>query len=184
MLKRVLIVMATLVVAIFYAFYSDNALKSNLGRGVVSLSKLPDVTFVDINETSFQIDKQKDSDKKLHYVHFWATWCAPCEVEFPKLVKFIQELKDKPINFYLVAVNDQKEKVMKKMARYSNLPQNVFLIFDNKNVHLEKYGTARIPETFVFNNRYSLEKKYTGPQTWEHPEMLKQAKNLLNKLQY
>ena len=40
-------------------------------------------------------------------VNFWATWCGPCRVEFPELVKLDREYRAKGLDFVLVSVDDK-----------------------------------------------------------------------------
>lgn len=42
---------------------------------------------------------------KAVFVNFWATWCDPCREEFPDLVKFAQENKEK-LDFITVSMDD------------------------------------------------------------------------------
>ena len=43
---------------------------------------------------------------KKNFVHFWATWCAPCEKELPDLLKFALN-ENKTITFLFISVNDE-----------------------------------------------------------------------------
>ena len=47
----------------------------------------------------------KDNKKPL-LINFWATWCGPCRVEFPELVKIDADYRAKGLNFALVSVDD------------------------------------------------------------------------------
>src|SRR5690349_16284080 len=39
-------------------------------------------------------------------INFWATWCGPCRVEFPELVKIDAEYRAKGLNFVLVSIDN------------------------------------------------------------------------------
>lgn len=39
-------------------------------------------------------------------INFWATWCGPCRVEFPELVKIDTDYRRKGLNFMLVSVDN------------------------------------------------------------------------------
>lgn len=45
-------------------------------------------------------------DKQPVLVNFWATWCGPCRVEFPDLVKIDADYRRKGLRFIVVSVDD------------------------------------------------------------------------------
>ena len=48
----------------------------------------------------------KPADKKPVLINFWATWCGPCRVEFPDLVKIDADYREKGLNFFIVSVDN------------------------------------------------------------------------------
>ncbi|MBD66761.1 MAG: hypothetical protein CME62_16255 [Halobacteriovoraceae bacterium] len=141
------------------------------------------------NMPNLKFSLASDSDKNLElyqltgqgknvFVHFWATWCAPCEKEFPELVKMIHLFKDKKnIQFVLVAVNDDPKKMKKFLKQFDLNLDNVSLVEDKINSHKE-LGTYKLPETFVFNSENKIVKKYTGQQPWLQKYIVDQIKSL------
>lgn len=45
-------------------------------------------------------------NKKPLLINFWATWCGPCRVEFPDLVKIDADYRKKGLDFVLVSVDE------------------------------------------------------------------------------
>lgn len=55
---------------------------------------------------------------KVSVVYFWATWCAPCQIETPKLVKLYNRFKDKDVVVIGIALDnaDKVRAFTKKMG--------------------------------------------------------------------
>ncbi|MBF8457300.1 TlpA family protein disulfide reductase [Kaistella sp. G5-32] len=51
---------------------------------------------------------------KLIFLNFWGTWCPPCREEWPTIQKLYDVKKDK-IDFVLIAMQDEEDKVRKFM---------------------------------------------------------------------
>ncbi len=46
-------------------------------------------------------------NKKPLLVNFWATWCGPCRVEFPELVKIDADYRAKGLEFKIVSIDNR-----------------------------------------------------------------------------
>ena len=102
-------------------------------------------------------------------VHFWATWCAPCEYELPSFLKLAKRLESLNAKVILMTVRDDTLKVKKFLKRFGEMGQNVLVLDDRDGSVMEKFGVVKVPETFVFNKLGNNVIKFTGPQDWEKP---------------
>ncbi len=103
----------------------------------------------------------------LAMVHFWGTWCAPCEVELPSFIEFIKKFKTEELKVLLLAVNDDEAKMAKHLRRFGRLPENILIAHDPKGELLAQFGTVKVPETYLFGDSQKNLYKFTGPQDWE-----------------
>lgn len=169
MAKRILIIISVLVITIAYAYYQKRVLESNLDLTVSDtesiLKTLPQANFKslegkELSTSSFKTD--------LLVIHFWGTWCAPCEAELPELLGFIKEFNpNSNVKFLLVAVSDEVVKVKKQIKSLANSEQvRIEWLIDNDNVHRDIFGTTKVPETYVFSSDNALLRKFSGPQEW------------------
>lgn len=119
----------------------------------------------------------KDSNGVL--IHFWGTWCAPCEHELPAFLEFSKSLSQFNIKVVLLAVNDEEVKIKKFMKRFGELPENIILVQDTKNLAMPAFGVVKVPETFLFNNKQKNLTKFVGPQDWKLKSFYERVINLL-----
>jgi len=103
-------------------------------------------------------------------VHFWGTWCGPCEEELPSFLKLLDSQKENNLVAILFAINDEEAKVKKFLSKkIGKLPSNILVAVDNKGHSLQKFGTLKVPETYAFNEQGKMVKKFVGPQDWDSP---------------
>lgn len=163
---------------LLYAFFARKNLQSQIGQNVATeslLTTMPQNSFEELQGSEYQLQEQlKQSGADLVLVHFWATWCGPCEAELPELMRFVSSLPNSgKVLVLVVAVNDEVPKVQKFMKRIkvTNSKKIVWLI-DNKNVHRDSFGTTKLPESYLFSSEGRFLRKLLGPQQWEKPMFL------------
>ncbi len=136
--------------------------------------KVPDFAFVDLSGKSHHI---KDFKGQVVLIHFWATWCAPCVVEFPKLVKLSADHPDIVIIALSSDVHDDKIKnFLKKIA----VPPSNFLIArdQKRKITTDIFQTFKLPETLIVSTGGTIFKKIVGDADWTGQDI----ENLLSSL--
>lgn len=106
---------------------------------------------------------------KLLVVHFWATWCAPCEEELPGLLAWWREAKADPrIELVAVSVDEDWKTVDGFLAKRKagDLP----LALDPKKSAATTFGTLKFPETWVLAPDGTILIHQIGPQDWSAPD--------------
>jgi cytochrome c biogenesis protein CcmG/thiol:disulfide interchange protein DsbE len=172
MIYRILAIIIIIASTIAYSHYQKNSLHFQLASENSTesvLSALPDSQFETFDGSAFKLGElYRNQRVDLLMVHFWGTWCAPCEAELPELLMLINRFKDQPnVKFLLVATNDEVV-ALKKHLKTLKIPEmdSVHWLIDNNNVHRDAFGTTRVPETYVFSSDKTTLRKFTGPQEW------------------
>ncbi len=80
-------------------------------------SVAPTFNYPDINGNMVSSESLKG---KVIYIDVWATWCGPCKGEIPYLKKLEEELRDKPIAFVSISVDEDK-KAWEKMVKEKDM---------------------------------------------------------------
>ena len=171
MLNRIIAILLVIVAAVAYSYYQKSSLESQLAvKTEAILARLPQADFETIDGAPFIVEDLYKEPLDLLVVHYWGTWCGPCEAELPDLLSFIKRFEGRPgVKFLLVAVNDDKIKIQKHLKTLVIPKASITWLMDNKNVHRDIYGTTRVPETYVFSSDKTTLRKYLGPQDWNKP---------------
>lgn len=153
--------------AAYQALVLDDKLASNqVLQSDSVISKLPDVAFTKFGSQE-KVKLRSEFEGKNLVVHFWATWCGPCEAEFPRFQTLFESVSLPNTIFMFVAVNDQQDEIKKFMKKFPEIMDRVVLVTDDENIYQKYFGTYKLPETYVFNSSLSLVRKFTGPQDWD-----------------
>jgi cytochrome c biogenesis protein CcmG/thiol:disulfide interchange protein DsbE len=169
MLNRIIIILLIIAGAVGYSVYQKQILQPQIATQSENiLKKLPQGVFDTLDGKPFDPHELYTNDRVgLLIVHYWGTWCAPCEAELPDLLSLIKRFEGRSeVKFLLVAVNDEKVKVEKHIKTLGLPKSSIIWLLDNRNVHRDIYGTTRVPETYVFSSDKTTLRKYTGAQEW------------------
>ncbi len=106
-------------------------------------------------------------------VNLFASWCAPCEVEHPELVR----LRASGLRVVGVAWKDDPVKTAAFLDRLGNPFTQVLVDRDGRGGI--EMGISGVPETFLVGSDGVVRWKHAGPLTPEHAAtLLEQARSL------
>jgi thiol-disulfide isomerase/thioredoxin len=99
-------------------------------------------------------------------VHFWATWCPPCIEEAPALSRLARDFSShREFAVVMVAVADSRDRVGSLLGNSADR-----VLFDPKWDVAHRYGTEKLPETYLVVNGRIVE-KFIGETDWDRREM-------------
>ena len=124
--------------------------------------------------------KLADFADKVLIVNIWATWCGPCRLEMPELVKMNNEYKARGLIVLGLATsynehNDQGH--VKDFIRAQNI--NYRIVWDDGTmtaplVQLVQ-GQSVIPQSFVISRDGRIMKHFQGFSPYSTPQLMRQA---------
>ena len=88
--------------------------------------------------------EDKDLEKPLVYVDFWATWCAPCVSSMPHTLGLEQRFGDRMLFLYISTEPAYKIKEFLKRKGY-----RMYMASEPQRKNLQKYHVRFIPAAFI-----------------------------------
>ena len=102
---------------------------------------------------------------KVVLVNFWATYCASCLREMPKLVETHRKFSGQPYETVAVAVRQDSPDLVARMAGQRSLPFKV--AFDASGEIAGTFGGIKLtPTTFVLDKRGRVLQRFNGEPDW------------------
>jgi len=129
-------------------------------EGLTIGKAMPDFTF-SLFATQGAI---KRADMKGPYIlNFWASWCPPCQDEFPLMIKGIeQRTLNMPV--YFVNVFDRRTDAERYLKDFSS--NTITIVTDDaQSTFAKTYGINAIPQTILVDAKGNIQAIHSGDMT-------------------
>jgi cytochrome c biogenesis protein CcmG/thiol:disulfide interchange protein DsbE len=142
-------------------FYISLTKDTNYNTSGLINKETPEFKIISFDETNFYT---RDDIKKNNFtlINFWASWCAPCKIEHPVLMKLSE---NKSLVILGINFKDKKilaEKFLDKLGNPYDL-----LAKDIKGKQSVIFGVYGIPESILINKDLKIMQKFVGPLTFD-----------------
>lgn len=138
-------------------------------RGELNLAPAPKLNLLSLEGKTYELN---DFSEKIIVLNFWASWCPPCLKELPYLIKLAQEHEE--ITILAVLTSDELKRAM-PIINGLTPPKNFKFMIDFENTS-KKFGTVKLPETYVIGKNRRIFDKFSGDitlSTRNIPELIK-----------
>ena len=139
----------------------------------------------ELRDTSVQtIDgdslKLSDYANKVVVINIWATWCGPCRLEMPELVKISHDYKDRGLVVLGLATTYNEKNDPQRVKDYVKAQQVPYkIIWDDGTLAAPLVeavqGRSVIPQSFVISRDGKIVKHFSGFNVLSTPQLMRAA---------
>jgi cytochrome c biogenesis protein CcmG/thiol:disulfide interchange protein DsbE len=117
-----------------------------------------------------------DYSGKVLLVNLWATWCGPCRLETPELVKLHKEFQSRGVEMIGLSTEnpDMSAERVKEFVKAYNVDYHVGWATPEVALTLMQ-GRESIPQSFVITREGRIIKRFVGFSPLDTPPKLRQA---------
>ena len=157
-IKIIILLIFLFVIGIFYISLTRD---TNYNTSSLINKDTPEFKIISFDESNFYT---KDDIKTNNFtlINFWASWCAPCKIEHPVLMKLSQTK-----NLIIFGINfKDKETQAKTFLNELGDPYDL-LAKDKTGKQSVRFGIYGIPESILINKDSTIIQKFVGPLSFE-----------------
>jgi thiol-disulfide isomerase/thioredoxin len=120
--------------------------------------------------------KLGDYSGKVLLVNLWATWCGPCRMETPELVKLNKEFKDRGVEMIGLSTEDPDDsaQAVQQFVRAYDVDYQIGWATREVALGLMQ-GRTNIPQSFIIARDGRIIKRFIGFNPQATPVQLRQA---------
>lgn len=124
------------------------------------LSQAPNFTLPDLNGK--KVELKSLLGKGPVFIHFWATWCVPCQEEMAYLQKIFEKYKNKDL--VMVAISNDDPKTVNKVKPFiKGRRYNFLVLLDTSQEVSNLYHVQDVmPTDYLIDSKGHVRKMYSG----------------------
>ena len=151
------------------SYINQSSLIDKENRTVVTYSK-----WELISDTNTRLDF-RDTEGKVIFINFWATWCPPCIAEMPSLQDLYTDYNEKVVFLFVTSDDFQTVQRFKSKKGFN------FKVYQSLNEIQETLTTVSIPRTFVINKKGEIVIDESGAIDWNSDSVRSQLELLISE---
>lgn len=120
--------------------------------------------------------KLSDYSGKVLFINLWATWCGPCRIETPELVKLHKEFQSRGVEMIGLSTEDPDASAQSVQEFVREYEVDYQIGWATREVAITlMQGRTSIPQSFIIARDGRILKRFIGFHPETTPPQLKQA---------
>jgi thiol-disulfide isomerase/thioredoxin len=136
----------------------------------------PNVLNAELRSVNGESIRLRSYSGKVLIVNLWATWCGPCRVEIPELVKLQKEYRSKGVEVVGLSTEDpdESEQSVKNFVKDYQVDYRIGWATSDVKLTLMQ-GRDAIPQSFVISRGGRIVRRFVGFNSKATPPQMKLA---------
>lgn len=139
---------------------------------VTEPNKAPAVSLVNLDKQVINLEYQQ----YVTLLHFWASWCLPCQKELPLIKKLKQNYQNKSA-FRIITIAADSHKNIDQYVRENN--PNLPILIDQYGKALRDFQVKGLPGSYLIDKQGKLRYLASGAVDWDSVKVKNKIDGLL-----
>lgn len=109
----------------------------------------------------------RDLPEPVVLLHYWASWCPPCVIEFPKLLEALREMNGQ-VALVAISLDYKADAMQRYIDTLDTHGVPIYWVQDsNYDLSLRQHRILGTPETVFLDQQRSVVKKVNDEHDWQ-----------------
>ncbi len=137
-------------------------------KGIVTLQPRPApvLKLKDMDGNAYDLSVAQGRWK---FVHFWASWCGPCQREMPSIQRMLERMQGTSLEVVLVNTAESEDAVFSFLA---SVAPDLNSLLDHDGLITEQWQPRGLPSTYLVDAQGNMRYLAIGGRAWDSKEYI------------
>jgi len=130
-------------------------------------------TLHDVDGEKFELEEARGG---WVFLHFWASWCGPCQEEMPAIQKLADAIKSKKFQIVMINTAEDEDTIFEFLAA---IDVELNSLMDVDGLVTEAWKPRGLPTTFLISPKGEIRYQAVGGRDWGKAEYVDFIRQLI-----